>query len=60
MNTPTWRKSSRSDSSGNECVELARLTESVGLRDSKTPQSEHLCLAHQDFRNLVQQLKARS
>jgi hypothetical protein len=32
-----WRKSSRSNSSGDECVEVAGLGENIGVRDSKNP-----------------------
>lgn len=32
-----WRKSSYSDSSGGDCVEVALLSEVVGMRDSKNP-----------------------
>ena len=31
----SWRRSSRSGSEGNNCVEVARLTSGVGVRDSK-------------------------
>ncbi|MFI0370514.1 DUF397 domain-containing protein [Actinomadura sp. 1N219] len=33
----TWRKSSRSGSSGGNCVELASMDEKVAVRDSKDP-----------------------
>lgn len=32
----TWRKSTRSNASG-ECVEIAELTNTVAVRDSKNP-----------------------
>lgn len=38
---PLWRKSSRSGG-GNDCVELADLGDSVGIRDSKNPDGGHL------------------
>ncbi|MET9290787.1 DUF397 domain-containing protein [Streptomyces sp. NPDC003077] len=31
----TWYKSSYSGGTGNSCVEIARLTDGVGVRDSK-------------------------
>ncbi|WP_439679266.1 DUF397 domain-containing protein [Embleya sp. MST-111070] len=34
-----WRKSSHSGGSGGECVEVAHLTNVVGVRDSKIPES---------------------
>lgn len=30
-----WRKSSRSGGSGNQCVEVAIMSEAVGVRDTK-------------------------
>ncbi|MFB4300826.1 DUF397 domain-containing protein [Actinomadura sp. NTSP31] len=41
----TWRKSSRSDETGGQCVELARLSHAVCVRDSKDPAAGHLQLA---------------
>lgn len=32
----TWRKSTRSNGSG-DCVEVAELSDSIGVRDSKDP-----------------------
>lgn len=32
-----WRKSSRSGPNDSNCVEMAELSESVGVRDSKDP-----------------------
>ncbi|MFE2869168.1 DUF397 domain-containing protein [Embleya sp. NPDC059259] len=32
---PAWRKSSHSGTQGGDCVEVALLTTSVGVRDSK-------------------------
>ncbi|WP_243719158.1 DUF397 domain-containing protein [Actinomadura sp. KC06] len=37
MHALTWRKSSRSSSAGDQCVELARLEASIAIRDSKDP-----------------------
>jgi hypothetical protein len=34
----TWRKSSRSGSSGGSCVELAGAKDGVAIRDSKDPE----------------------
>ncbi|GAA3748836.1 hypothetical protein GCM10022225_36350 [Plantactinospora mayteni] len=34
-NTLTWQKSSRSGGEGGNCVEVARLTAGVAVRDSK-------------------------
>lgn len=40
-----WRKSSFSQPNGNNCVEIAHLTESVGVRDSKNPDETVLRLS---------------
>jgi Domain of unknown function (DUF397) len=32
-----WRKSSRSNAQGNECVEIALVATSAAIRDSKNP-----------------------
>ncbi|WP_406450496.1 DUF397 domain-containing protein [Streptomyces sp. NBC_00876] len=37
-----WLKSSYSGGSGTECVEIARLGASVGVRDSKRPRGPHI------------------
>jgi hypothetical protein len=54
----TWRKSSRSANSGqDDCVELARLSPAVGIRDSKNPNGGHLSLAPGRFAGLVSRIK---
>lgn len=50
MQTPdvsraTWRKSTRSNGAGGNCVEVAELAEKIGVRDSKTPAAGHLTLS---------------
>ncbi|GAA4231692.1 DUF397 domain-containing protein [Actinomadura meridiana] len=52
-----WRKSSRSNTQGNECVEVADMGESVGLRDSKSPESGHLALTPEAFATLLAHVK---
>ncbi|MFG2997063.1 DUF397 domain-containing protein [Streptomyces sp. NPDC048340] len=34
---PQWRKSSYSNGTGGECVEVVRTLECIGVRDSKRP-----------------------
>jgi hypothetical protein len=58
MSGPTWRKSSHSSSQGGDCVEIARLTNTVGIRDSKAPQKEHLELNPPVFTGRVGRIKA--
>ncbi|MFD0856979.1 DUF397 domain-containing protein [Actinomadura adrarensis] len=52
----TWRKARRSDSQGGACVEVARLSEAIAMRDSKDPDGPKLFLSRQAFRTLVQGL----
>ena len=59
MNTPVWRKSSRSTQGTSEtCVELADLGATVGVRDSKDPRGPHLSVTLAVFSGLVDQIKA--
>ena len=55
----SWRRSSHSDNLGGNCVELAGLTEGVGVRDSKDPDGPKLLLAPTAFRALLTDLKNR-
>nr|WP_141586730.1 DUF397 domain-containing protein [Actinomadura sp. WMMA1423] len=52
-----WRKSSRSTSTGGECVEVADLGEGIGLRDSKDPVGGHLVVTPESFGALIAELK---
>ncbi|WP_067807604.1 DUF397 domain-containing protein [Actinomadura formosensis] len=53
-----WRKSSRSANSGQaDCVELARLSRTVGVRDSKAPEAGHLSFSPESFSELVARIK---
>jgi hypothetical protein len=52
-----WRKSSRSNTQGNECVEVALLEGGVGLRDSKAPEVGHLVMAPEAFAALLAHVK---
>ena len=54
MSTPEpelahWRKSTHSNSSGAECVELAGLPAAVAVRDSKDPEGPKLVLERTTF-----------
>jgi uncharacterized protein DUF397 len=56
----TWRKSSHSGGGGEdgqECVEVARLPEGVGVRDSKAPEAGHLFLSRAAFTHLLTHAK---
>ncbi|MCD0448546.1 DUF397 domain-containing protein [Actinocorallia sp. API 0066] len=55
----TWRKSSHSNGSYTDCVELASLEEQArGIRDSKNPQAPHLSISARGFRTLIGAVKA--
>ncbi|MGW5410185.1 DUF397 domain-containing protein [Actinomadura geliboluensis] len=54
---PVWRKSTRSTSTGGECVELATLPEGVGVRDSKDPDGPKLVMRRAEFAALLASLK---
>ncbi|MBC6459721.1 DUF397 domain-containing protein [Actinomadura sp. HBU206391] len=58
MSAPIWRKSSRSDTQGNACVEVASLPGAVGIRDSKNPGIGHLSLSADVFGALLGRIKA--
>ena len=47
-----WRKSSYSNET--ECVEVAHVSEAVGLRDSKRPEGGHLVVSRAAFLGLCQ------
>ncbi|MFC6884741.1 MULTISPECIES: DUF397 domain-containing protein [Actinomadura] len=52
-----WRKSSRSNTSGGQCVEVASFVGNVGVRDSKDPEGPRLALSPDAWRTLVERLK---
>lgn len=53
MNEIVWRKSSRSGSSGGDCVEVAVLPDRVLVRDSKHPDGPALTFTHSEWRAFV-------
>ncbi|MQY06069.1 DUF397 domain-containing protein [Actinomadura macrotermitis] len=58
--TPVWRKSSHSGTGHggqSDCVEIAALGQSFGVRDSKAPGGGHLTLTPADFAALMSRLK---
>ncbi|WP_026400779.1 DUF397 domain-containing protein [Actinomadura rifamycini] len=53
-----WRKSSYSGGADDEhCVELGRLVQGIGVRDSKDPSGGHLSLTVSEFAGLVNEIK---
>lgn len=52
-----WRRSSHS-TSGEHCVEVAALSASIGVRDSKDPEGPRLAFTPATWRRFTQQVKA--
>jgi hypothetical protein len=59
FSSAVWRKSSRSNESGGDCVEIAKLSGTVSIRDSKHPTSDHLAVTTRAFSRFVSTLKTR-
>lgn len=57
MNSPVWRKSSRSGTQQGDCVELADFEGRVGVRDSKNPGAGHIALSVESFADLLARVK---
>ncbi|TDB85159.1 DUF397 domain-containing protein [Actinomadura sp. KC216] len=55
----TWRTSSRSNESGDNCLEVADAPGVVIVRDSQDPQGPRLIVSRREFRRLVEGLKGR-
>ncbi|WP_346042492.1 DUF397 domain-containing protein [Actinomadura chokoriensis] len=55
----TWRKSSRSGSSGGSCVELAGVEDAVAVRDSKDPDGAVLLVPRPVLRAALRGLTGR-
>ncbi|WP_329520176.1 DUF397 domain-containing protein [Spirillospora sp. NBC_01491] len=55
-----WRKSSRTGSQGNDCVEVARPHHMVAVRDSKDPDGPVLSFGPRAWREFVSGVKAQS
>ncbi|MER5275177.1 DUF397 domain-containing protein [Streptomyces sp. NPDC002809] len=54
---PQWRKSSYSNGTGGECVEVAELHDSVGVRDSKERGGPHISVARSSWSAFVTSLR---
>jgi len=55
--TATWRKSSRSQGGGNNCIEVAVIPGFIAIRDSKDPHGPVHIISPAAFRDLVTQIK---
>ncbi|MFA1540920.1 DUF397 domain-containing protein [Actinomadura monticuli] len=58
MTSPVWRKSSRSGTEQNACVEVAHLETRVGVRDSKNPEGGHIAMGQAAFGDLLARVKS--
>lgn len=56
----TWRRSTHSDDSGGECVEVAAAGPAIQMRDSKHPAGPVLAVERRAFRSLLDEIKAGS
>lgn len=57
LTNATWRKASRSTSNGGQCVEVARVSGTVAIRDSKDPHGPKLLITPQALRHLARTIK---
>ncbi|MDL4772048.1 MULTISPECIES: DUF397 domain-containing protein [Thermomonosporaceae] len=59
LNNARWRKSSRSGDNGGHCVEVARVSAVVAIRDSKDPGGPALLVSSAGFRRLAEEIRGR-
>lgn len=52
-----WRKSTRSNGAGGNCVEVARILGHVAIRDSRAPEAGHPTLPAATFAQLISRAK---
>ncbi|GAA1542729.1 hypothetical protein GCM10009678_26520 [Actinomadura kijaniata] len=52
-----WRKASRSNTQGGDCVEVCNLGDVIGVRDSKNPDGEKLLISREEARALSHHIK---
>lgn len=50
---PQWRKSSYSNGTGGECVEVAEFSVNIGVRDSKTPEGAPIAVSRTAWAGFV-------
>ena len=53
-----WRRSTRSDSEGGACVEVAGLRAVIAVRDSKDPEGPELAFGRGAFGVLAREIRA--
>ncbi|WP_211590176.1 DUF397 domain-containing protein [Microbispora sp. H11081] len=52
-----WRKAGRSNTAGDQCVEVARLCDGVAVRDSKDPQGPRLMFTPGEWEAFIEGVK---
>lgn len=57
MEALNWRKSTRSNGSGGDCVEIAETRKTIFVRDSKDPSGPWLSFERSAWRAFVDELK---
>lgn len=58
LSRAVWRKSSRSGANDSNCVEIAELTRTVGVRDSKDPAGPVLLFSPNSWTSFTTSLRA--
>lgn len=58
LSKAVWRKASRSTAEGDNCIEVAGVSNVVALRDSKDPSGPKLIISHSDFWHLADAIKS--
>ncbi|RJL33207.1 DUF397 domain-containing protein [Bailinhaonella thermotolerans] len=53
-----WRKSRRSQGTGNDCVEVADLSDAIAVRDSKNPDGGALVISRSSWSGFMNDIKA--
>jgi hypothetical protein len=55
----TWRKARSSGDDGGNCIEVASLSSTIAVRDSKDPDGSKLALGRADFGAFLEWVKGR-
>ena len=58
LSNVVWRKARRSTENGGDCVELASANSLIAVRDSKDPDGSKVIVSRDEFRRIVEALKA--
>lgn len=58
LSDAVWRKSSRSNGQNGQCVEVAHITDSTGIRDSKDRDGGPLIINHASWTHFLTSIRA--